>query len=114
MIQPRIRVARSFLCVFCRSLFVPWAIALSVLLQFTASNNPFRFSKILHDFLWIYYPFLTASAVFFNGVKPLTHQSELRTYATVVPFKEKKNFLSLCSIVKNIEWNGILVIKIDN
>jgi hypothetical protein len=38
------------------------------------------------------------------------NQSELRTYIKVVPFKEK--FLSFCSIVKNIEWNGI--IKIDD
>jgi hypothetical protein len=44
-----------------------------------------------------------------SGVKPLIHQSELRT--KVVPFKEKKS-LSLCSIAKTIEWNGI--IKIDN
>ena len=35
------------------------------------------------------------------GVKPLIHQSELR-----------KKFLSLCSIVKTTEWNGL--IKIDN
>ena len=40
------------------------------------------------------------------GVKPLIHQSEL-----VVPFQEKK-FLSLCSIVKTTEWNGL--IKINN
>jgi hypothetical protein len=26
------------------------------------------------------------------GVKPLIHQSELRTYAKVVPFKEKSSF----------------------
>jgi len=45
------------------------------------------------------------------GVKPLIHKSELRTYTKVVPFQEKK-FLSLCSIVKTTEWNGL--IKIDN
>ena len=45
------------------------------------------------------------------GVKPLIHQSELGTYSKVVPFQEKK-FLSLCSIVKTTEWNGL--IKIDN
>jgi hypothetical protein len=45
------------------------------------------------------------------GVKPLIHQSELRTNTKVVPFQEKK-FLSLCSIVKTTEWNGL--IKIDN
>ena len=47
----------------------------------------------------------------FLGVKPLIHQSELRTYTNVIPFKEKK-FPSLCCIVKNTEWNGI--INIDN
>jgi hypothetical protein len=41
-----------------------------------------------------------------QGVKPQIHQSELRT---LVPFKEKK-FLSLCSIVKTTEWNGIIKI----
>ena len=46
-----------------------------------------------------------------DGVKPIIHQSELRTYTKVVPFKEKK-ILSLCCIVKNTEWNGI--INIDN
>ena len=45
------------------------------------------------------------------GVKPLIRQSELRTYTKVVPFQEKK-FLSLCSIVKTTEWNGL--IEIDN
>jgi len=45
------------------------------------------------------------------GVKPLIQQSELGTYTKVVPFQEKK-FLSLCSIVKTTEWNGL--IKIDN
>ena len=45
------------------------------------------------------------------GVKPPIHQSELGTYTKVVPFQEK-SFLSLCSIVKTTEWNG--VIKIDN
>ena len=40
-----------------------------------------------------------------NGVKPVIHQSELS------PFSRKK-FLSLCSIVKTTEWNGL--IKIDN
>ena len=45
-----------------------------------------------------------------TGVKPLIHQSELGTYTKVVPFQE--NFLSLCSIVKTTEWNGL--IKIDN
>jgi hypothetical protein len=45
------------------------------------------------------------------GVKPPIHQSELRTYTKVVPFQEKK-FLSLCSIVKTTEWNGM--IKTDN
>ena len=49
-----------------------------------------------------------------SGVKPLSHQSELRTYTKVqhvhvVPFQEKS---SLCSIVKTTEWNGL--IKIDN
>ena len=34
------------------------------------------------------------------GVKPLIHQSELRTYTKVAPFQNK------------IEWNGL--IKIDN
>jgi hypothetical protein len=43
------------------------------------------------------------------GVKPLIHQSELRTYTKVVPFQEKT---SLCSIVKTTEWNGM--IKTDN
>ena len=41
------------------------------------------------------------------SVKPLIHQSELRTYTKVVPFQEKK-FLSLCSIVKTTEWNEII------
>jgi hypothetical protein len=45
------------------------------------------------------------------GVKPPIHQSELRAYTKVVPFQEKK-FLSLCSIVKTTEWNGM--IKTDN
>jgi hypothetical protein len=27
-----------------------------------------------------------------SGVKPLIHQSELRTYTKVVPFKEKSSF----------------------
>ena len=45
------------------------------------------------------------------GMKPLIHQSELGTYTKVVPFQVKK-FLSLCSIVKTTEWNGL--IKIDN
>ena len=40
-----------------------------------------------------------------EGVKPLIHQSELS------PISRKK-FLSLCSIVKTTEWNGL--IKIDN
>jgi hypothetical protein len=48
-----------------------------------------------------------------KGVKPLIHQSELRTYMKVVPFLfSRKKFLSLCSIVKTTEWNGL--IKIDN
>ena len=47
----------------------------------------------------------------YKGVKPLIHQSELRTYTKVVPFQEKK-FLSFCSIVKTTECNGL--IKIDN
>jgi hypothetical protein len=47
----------------------------------------------------------------YAGVKPIIHQSELRTYTKVVHFQEKK-FLSLCSIVKTTEWNGL--IKIDN
>ena len=45
-----------------------------------------------------------------SGVKPLIHQSELRTYESS-PFSRKK-FLSHCSIVKTTEWNGL--IKIDN
>ena len=45
------------------------------------------------------------------GVKPIIHQSELRTYTKVVLFKENSSFL-LCCIVKYTEWNGI--IKIDN
>ena len=45
-----------------------------------------------------------------SGVKPLIHQSELGTYESS-PFSRKK-FLSLCSIVKTTEWNGL--IKIDN
>jgi len=28
-----------------------------------------------------------------SGVKPLIHQSELRTYTKVVPFKENSSFL---------------------
>ena len=43
-----------------------------------------------------------------KGVKPLIHQSELRTYTKVVPFQEKSSF----HFVKTTEWNGI--IKIDN
>jgi hypothetical protein len=46
-----------------------------------------------------------------KGVKPLIHQSELRTYTKVVAFQEKE-FLSLCSIVNTTEWNGL--IQIDN
>jgi hypothetical protein len=45
-----------------------------------------------------------------KGVKPLIHQPELGTYESS-PFSRKK-FLSLCSIVKTTEWNGL--IKIDN
>ena len=45
------------------------------------------------------------------GVKPLIHLSELRTYTKVVPFQENK-FLSLCSIAKITEGNGM--IKTDN
>jgi hypothetical protein len=45
------------------------------------------------------------------GDKPIIHQSELRTYTKVVSFKENSSF-SLCCIVTNTEWNGI--IKIDN
>ena len=45
------------------------------------------------------------------GVKPLIHQSELRTYYKSSPFSRKK-FLSLWSIMKTTEWNGL--IKIDN
>jgi len=41
--------------------------------------------------------------------KPLIHQSEFRHESS--PFSRKK-FLSLCSIVKTTEWNGL--IKIDN
>ena len=41
------------------------------------------------------------------GVKPLIHQSELRTYCS--PFSRKKFFFfSLCSIVKTTEWNGMI------
>ena len=47
----------------------------------------------------------------YHGVKSLIHQSELRRYTKIVPFQEKK-FLSLSSIVKTTEWNGL--IKIDN
>ena len=44
------------------------------------------------------------------GVKPLIHQSELRTNESS-PFSRKK-FHSPCSFVKTTEWNGL--IKIDN
>ena len=47
------------------------------------------------------------------GVKPVIHQSELRTYTKVVPFQEKNSFHFVnYSIVKTTEWNGL--IKIDN
>jgi hypothetical protein len=36
----------SFMCMFCRSLFVPLAIVLSVLLQFTDSDYPFGIFKL--------------------------------------------------------------------
>jgi hypothetical protein len=45
----------------------------------------------------------TTSLININGVKPLIHESS--------PFS-RKQFLSLCSIVKTTEWNGL--IKIDN
>ena len=45
----------------------------------------------------------TTSLINIKGVKPLIHESS--------PFSRKK-FLSLCSIVKTTEWNGL--IKIDN
>jgi hypothetical protein len=49
----------------------------------------------------------------FLGVKPVIHQSELRTYTKVVPFQEKNSFHFVnYSIVKTTEWNGL--IKIDN
>jgi hypothetical protein len=49
----------------------------------------------------------------FLGVKPVIHQSELRTYTKVVPFQEKSSFHFInYSIVKTTEWNGL--IKIDN
>jgi hypothetical protein len=44
------------------------------------------------------------------GVKPLIHQSELGTYTKVA--LSRKKFLSLCSIVKTAQWNGL--IQIDN
>jgi hypothetical protein len=44
------------------------------------------------------------------GVKPLIHQSELRTYESS-PFS-RKMIHSPCSFVKTTEWNGL--IKIDN
>ena len=47
----------------------------------------------------------------YYGVKPLIHQSELRTYYESSAFS-RKMFLSLCGIVKITEWNGL--IKIDN
>ena len=50
-------------------------------------------------------------SLYLLGVKPLIHQSELRTYKKSSPFYRKK-FLSLFCIVKNTEWNGI--IKIEN
>ena len=44
------------------------------------------------------------------GVKPLIHQSELRTYTKVVLFKRKK-FLSLCRILKFFKCNDINQIR---
>ena len=44
------------------------------------------------------------------GVKPIIHQSELRPYTKVVPFKENSSFRFV--VLRNTEWNGI--IKIDN
>jgi len=43
------------------------------------------------------------------GVKPLIHQSELRTNESS-PFSRKK-FHSPCSFVKTTEWNGLIEIK---
>ena len=43
----------------------------------------------------------------FLGVKPLIHQSELRTYTNVVPFKEKKVPFALLYCEKYwMEWNN--------
>ena len=46
-----------------------------------------------------------------SGVKPLIHQSELRTYTKVITFKEKSSFHFVVN-VKTTEWNGM--IKTDN
>ena len=46
-------------------------------------------------FYLIYYIFLKIAAFttyFLFGVKPIIHQSELRTYTKVVPFKENCSF----------------------
>jgi hypothetical protein len=39
------------------------------------------------------------------GVKPLIHQSDLRTYAKIVPFKENSSFrfVVLCKILNGME-----------
>ena len=44
-----------------------------------------------------------------GGVKPLIHQSELKTYTKVVLFKEKSSFRSLVfwKILTEIYINGI-------
>ena len=71
-------------------------------IKLTKKKNYLIITRLLHHILIAY------------GVKPLIHQSELGTYIYIYessPFSRKK-FLSLCSIVKTTEWNGL--IKIDN
>jgi hypothetical protein len=71
--------------------------------------HPITWKNVI-DYNWLQLQ-ITITPCLSLCVKPLIHQSDLRTYTKVVPFQEKK-FLSLWSIVTTTEWNGL--IKIDN
>jgi len=45
------------------------------------------------------------------GVKPLIHQSELRTYTKVVPFQEKTSFhfVVLWKLLNGMEWLKLII-----
>jgi hypothetical protein len=49
--------------------------------------------------------------VLYYGVKPLIHQSELRTYTKVVPFQEKNSFhfVVLWKLLNGMEWLKLII-----